>query len=201
MVAITGSVAMKNAKRESDLDFLVVLERNRIFVGRSLVTIVLHFLGLRRYGKKISDRACLNYFITADSLEIDLKDIFSASEYSFIVPIIGPELFKKFQLENSWIANYKLNYNPDDLENLKFIKESALTKASQWVGERLLGFDFLEENLKKWEVGRIMRDPRTHQIGSMVLVSDVALIFLPDPQGPHIYDKFQERLAAHSPGY
>jgi len=87
MVALTGTLAMKNCEKNSDIDFFVVLEKGRIFTGRLLVTLIVHLLGKRRYGKKIKNRICLNYFITDESLEIQRQDLFATNEYSFIYPI------------------------------------------------------------------------------------------------------------------
>ncbi len=87
MVAVTGTLAMKNSEKNSDIDFLVVLEKGRIFTGRLLVTLTVHLLGKRRYKKKIKNRICLNYFITVGSLEIKRQDLFAANEYSFIYPL------------------------------------------------------------------------------------------------------------------
>ncbi len=124
MIAVTGRLAMKNTEPESDLDILVVLKYGKIFTGRTLVTLAVHLLGRRRYGKKITNRICLNYFITAKSLEINLKDAFSASEYSFIFPLFGFDVFQKFQQANGWIKNYKPNYRADDIPNLKLLPDT-----------------------------------------------------------------------------
>jgi predicted nucleotidyltransferase len=86
-IALTGTLAMKNCEKNSDIDFFVVLEKGRIFTGRLLATAMVHFLGKRRYGKKIKNRICLNYFTTTGSLEIQRQDLFAANEYSFIYPI------------------------------------------------------------------------------------------------------------------
>jgi hypothetical protein len=88
MIAVTGTLAMKNPEIGSDIDFFVVLEKGRIFTGRLLVTTMVHILGKRRYGKNIKNRICLNYFITTGSFEIQRQDLFGANEYSFIYPIL-----------------------------------------------------------------------------------------------------------------
>ena len=62
-IAITGSVAMNNATKASDLDLLIIVKPGRIWTARILAMIVTQFFGKRRYGKKITDRICLNYFI------------------------------------------------------------------------------------------------------------------------------------------
>jgi len=195
MVAVTGRLAMKNTERKSDLDLLVVLQAGKIFTGRTFTTLMVHMLGKRRYGKKITNRICLNYFITTKSLEINLKDAFSASEYSFMVPIWGRQTFKKFQMENSWITKYKINYQIDEILNLKLLEDNFLTKIIRKTGEKIFSADFIEQCLKRWQVPRILMDPRTHQKGSMIIADEEALVFLPDPQSPKVFERFQERLA------
>jgi len=55
---------------------------------------------------------------------------------------------------------------------------------------------FVEKQLKSWQTERIAKDSRTHLAGSMVMADDSALIFLPGPQGPEIYERFKSRLDA-----
>jgi hypothetical protein len=194
MIAVTGRVAMKNAERKSDIDFLVVLEKGRIFTGRTLVTLLIHLLGRRRHKMKIKNRICLNYFISTDQLEIGQKDLFSSSEYSFIVPLFGRETFSDFQRSNGWIKKYKPQWQEDAICNLKIIKDTRLPRLFRLIGEKIFSIDFVEKRLKIWQTKRIADDPRTHFPGSLVLASDTELIFLPKPQGPGIFQKFKEKL-------
>lgn len=191
MVAVTGSMAMKNTDKDSDMDLLVVLKHGKIFTGRTLFTAMTHLLGKRRYADKIQNRVCLNYFITTKSLEVVLKDIFSASEYSFILPIFGFHFFRKFQEKNSWIGRYKPNFQPDLAVNLKALQDNSIVRLTRRTGERVFAFTWIEENLKKWQVARIETDPRTHQEGSMIVADSEMLIFLPNPQGPKVFEKFK----------
>ncbi|MFA7209399.1 MAG: hypothetical protein WC120_03880 [Parcubacteria group bacterium] len=194
-IALTGRLAMKNTEPKSDLDFLIVLKKGRIFTGRALVTSLVHILGKRRYGLKIANRVCLNYFITDKSLEINLKDIFSASEYHFITPVFGRKTFKKFQIKNGWLKKYKIHYQPDEAANLKLLKDSKLAKMARKIGEKVFRMDSIERFLRAWQLRRIAADPRTHKSGSMIIATDESLVFLPDPQSPKVFEKFQERLA------
>jgi hypothetical protein len=196
MVAVTGRMAMKNASLKSDLDLLIVLKHGRIFTGRTLVTFLVHILGKRRYGDKITNRVCLNYFITDQSLEISLKDLFSSSEYSFILPMFGRKIFRRFQKENGWIRKYKPNYGEDGIFNLKMISDSPIARAIRYLGESLLGFDLLEKSLKKWQIERISKDPRTKKDGSIIIADDESLVFLPEPQGPKQNIRFREKMSS-----
>jgi len=52
----------------------------------------------------------------------------------------------------------------------------------------------LENFLQKWQLQRIAQDPRTHTRDSLIVANDEMLIFLPNPQSPRIFDKFQEKM-------
>lgn len=191
MILITGRLAMKNADKKSDIDFLVCLESGRIFTGRSFITLIAHLLGKRRYGDKITNRICLNYFITTSSLEIEMQDLFASSEYFFAVPIFGFEYFKKFQQANGWIKKYRENYIPKNMPNFKLIEDSFFSRLIRQIGEFIFGFNLLERILKTWQTKRIMNDPRTKKAGSLIVVNDNSLVFLPDPQCPKVFEKFK----------
>ena len=62
--------------------------------------------------------------------------------------------------------------------------------------EKLLGWNFLEEKLKAWQVKRIENNPKTKQLGSMIIADENELAFWPnyENQGPLIFSKFKERL-------
>jgi hypothetical protein len=194
MLAATGSLAMKNTESQSDLDLLLVLKHGKIFTGRTLVTLAVQLLGKRRHGEKIANRICLNYFITEKSLGINLKDAFSASEYAFIFPLFGFDVFQKFQEANLWIKNYKPNFCADDIANLKLLPDTRITKFVRGIGEKIFSFNFIEQFLKSWQTKRIANDPRTHKAGSMIIANDEMLVFLPEPQSPEVFEKFKEKL-------
>lgn len=194
MIAVTGRIAMKNAEKRSDLDLFIILKSGRIFTGRTFVTLLVHLMGKRRYGSKIANRICLNYFIAEDSLEIAVKDLFASSEYFFIVPVFGEDVFKKFQKDNIWIKEYHGNFAPNRIGNLKTSADTLFSKTIRRLCEKIFSFDIFENNLKKWQKERIEKDPRTHQEGSMVMADEHTLVFLPNPHGPKVYEKFREKM-------
>jgi len=196
MVAVTGTLAMKNSEKDSDIDFLVVLEKGRIFTGRLFVTLAVHLLGLRRYGNKIQDRICLNYFITTGSLEIKRQDLFAANEYSFIYPLFGFDVYWKFgEANKGWIKKYKPNFEYGGLKPAKyFVGIKPLQKNIQRPLESLINLfwgDRIEAWLKEKQIEKIKRNPLTYKKGGYVEASDDNLVFLPEPQGEKIFQKFR----------
>ncbi len=194
MIGITGRLAMKNTDIKSDWDLLIVLKDGKIWTGRTLVTLVAHLLGKRRYGNKIKNRVCLNYFITGKSLEITTKDMFSAHEYFFMLPLFDAGIYKKFQLKNRWIKNFKPNYELTEIGNLRILENTKLARVIRRAGEIIFSPKVLESWLGKWQKKKIMQNPKTRQSGSLVQASDKALIFLPEPQGPEVFEKFRKKL-------
>lgn len=194
MIGITGAIAMKNAREKSDLDLLMVMKGGKIWIGRTFATILVHLLKKRRHGRKISDRVCLNYFITDKSLEIMTKDLFSASEYMFILPIFGKKTFEKFQIKNNWIKTMKLSYGICEIFPIKAVKESALSRYIKRILEIIFSLEIIENWLKKAEKKLIMRNPKTYKEGGLIYAQDDALIFLPEPHGPVIFEKFKSKI-------
>lgn len=194
MVAVTGRLATKNAEAKSDWDLLVVLRSGRIWTGRTLVTGFAESIGKRRKKGRTKDRLCLNYFITDGSLEIKNKDLFSASEYSFIFPLWGEEVFRKFQEANGWIKEHKPEFHPAEIPNLKMLPDNKFLGLIQKIGEIILDRDGLEKYLGKIEKKKIEANPLTHLEGSFISATDEALIFLPVPQGPKIFERFKARI-------
>ncbi|MFA6184072.1 MAG: hypothetical protein WC682_03140 [Parcubacteria group bacterium] len=196
MVLVTGKLAMKNAHPKSDWDVLVVLRENRIWIGRTFITIWTHFLGKRRHHDKIRNRVCFNYFITTNSLEIRNKDFYSANEYFFCFPLFDRKnYFHRFQIRNHWIRKYKPNYYLASKGNLFSSGDNKITNFFRVLLENLFDYDCLEKYLEKIETQKIKENPKTDNPDSLIDISKEALIFLPNPQGPRIFEKFKNKLA------
>ena len=56
MVALTGAVAMNNAKRSDDIDFLIVTGANRLWLTRALAVLLIELLGRRRKPREVDVR-------------------------------------------------------------------------------------------------------------------------------------------------
>lgn len=196
MIGATGSLAMKNGTRGSDWDMFVVLRSGKIWIGRTILTGFLHLIGKRRHGKKIRDRACLNYFVTDDNLEIGTKDLFSSHEYRFFIPFLGFDLFQIFELKNRWMRGYRPNFLPTTIASLWTIQKTKSVLPVRGALESLFNLLNLESWLADWQTEKIRRNPKTALSGSFIETNNRALIFLPSPSGPRVFQKFKERLGA-----
>ncbi len=193
MILITGRVAMKNAEKKSDLDLLLVFEKGHIFSGRFLTVILLSLLGKKRTERKIKNKICLNHFLSTD-LSTEVQDLFSAHEYVFMSPIFGAQLYAKFFKKNAWIKKYQPNFEGSVLF-VREIKDNKFSKSIRQFLEYLFSFDFIENSLKKFQLAKIMANPKTQKAGGVIIHSDNELAFWPDfeKQGPRVFEEFKKR--------
>ncbi len=195
MIALTGSLSMKQGDRESDWDFLVVMRGGAIWTGRLFLTLWLTVLGRRRHGDRIPDRACLNCYLTDTTLEVPLRDVFSSHEYRFLYPVVGAETYRSFELANRWMGRYRPNFLPTVVPPLFLRRPRRSVQLLQSVLEAVLPLSLLEPWCSRFEKRLIERNPKTLLSGGYISATDAALIFLPEPKGPKIFESFKERLS------
>ncbi len=195
MVGLTGSLSMKNADRGSDWDFFIVLRSGYIWTGRATVTVLLHLFGLRRHGDHIARRACLNFWVTTRSLEIRLKDIFSSSEYFFIIPLFGEAVFQRFQRSNEWIRRFRPHFSVTEISHGALLVDTPLARFSREIGEILLVGLGLEPVLRRLQKRKIAANPKTSASEGIIEATDEALVFLPHPRGPKVFESFRRRMS------
>ncbi len=121
-VIISGTLSKNSSDSSSDLDFMIITKPKRLWISRTLLML---FKKIILFNNK--KYFCLNYFITEDSLEIEVRNIYTAIEIATLKAIYNKPLLDKFIAHNLWIKDYFPNYNPYD---------SKLHLGSAYSGER-----------------------------------------------------------------
>ena len=204
-VFASGSLALANTSKESDLDVLVAVKHGRIWTARILVVLFLSFLGIRRtrYEKIAPDKICLNHFITDKSLYIPRKSIYTAQLYARLVPILvdDQELINQFCEANKWIGDYVVGW-PECLKTLNPKLETLNKLKTQnsklkTFGEKILDTkfgDWLENILRKYQLRRINSFHLTHKPGGRVKADDESLEFHPDSPELKIIERYNKKM-------
>lgn len=198
-VFITGALAMKRASKSSDWDVIIVTKKNRIWLGRLIITLVLQVFGKRRHHNKIKDRFCLNHFLTESSLILEENNEFSSNEVVFAIPLYGKKNYQKFQQLNEFqISAIRPNYQKDTIENNFTIKENDFCEGFKNGIEDFLEFSRIgylaNEMTKRFMIRKIKKNPKTYISGSDIRYDDGALIFLPVPKRKEILQKTLEEF-------
>ena len=130
-VAVSGSLSKNFADEDSDIDFFIITEKNKLWLAR---TILMAFRRLTVLFRK-QHWLCLNYFIDETLLEIEEKNIYTAIELATLLPFRGINTFHKFFRENQWTQLYL----PNHVLRVSYVEESKNPVLKQF-------FEFLFRN-------------------------------------------------------
>jgi predicted nucleotidyltransferase len=106
-IAVSGSLSKNFADEQSDIDFFVITEKNKLWLARTFMHIFKKVAFL--FNKE--DMFCMNYFVDEHMLQIKEKNIYTATEVSTLLPLRGITIFQDFFRENSWSRNFLPNHS------------------------------------------------------------------------------------------
>ncbi len=122
-VFFSGTYAKGIVPLGGDIDFFIVTKPGRLWVGRTLLIFFkkIFLLNSRRF-------FCVNYFVDEDHLEIEEKNLFTATEIATLAPAFGPKVFSDFMAANAWIRAYYPNID-QDRTGIQKIESSLVSRA------------------------------------------------------------------------
>ena len=91
--------------KKSDIDFFVVTAPNRLWITKAIMVLLKKTIFFNSY-----KYFCVNYLISQERLEIDEKNIFSATELITVIPTYGSDVYQELFKANHWINRYYPNY-------------------------------------------------------------------------------------------
>ena len=197
----SGSLALGNTDKDSDLDVLIVVKSGRIWTTRFLTVVLLGLLGLKRKrGQKIApDKICLNHFITDRSLYIPRKSIYTAQLYAHLVPILTDDenLIYKFCEANSWVGDY-VKAGLEEVESKRpELRNAGIAESVKKIGEKILDArfgDWIENVLRKYQFRRINNFYLTHKPGGRIKADNESLEFHPGSPELKIIEKYNKKM-------
>jgi hypothetical protein len=100
-VLISGSLSKNAPSKKDDIDFFVIAQPGRIWICKTFLMLFkkLFLLNSKKY-------FCINYVIDTETLEIPEKNIFTATELAFLIPLKNPPLCEKFLNSNTWVQSF-----------------------------------------------------------------------------------------------
>lgn len=151
-VGISGSLSKGYYDEDGDIDFFIMTTPKRLWVSRTLLILYkkIFLFNSKKY-------FCVNYFISTNSLEIEEKNRFTATELTTMLPMFGNGSFHDFYEQNKWVNNYLPNKSlSEGLTKMSLVKKPLFTKFIESILNTKLGdwLDtlFLKITYKKWKV-------------------------------------------------
>ncbi len=182
-IGLVGSQAMGQYRPDSDIDILVFTKPGFMWTGRVLVTIYFHLIGIRRYGKHVANRICLNHYVAGPKQLQRDRNIYTASEYLKMRSLYPSRMLDMFRQNNlPWIRVFFPHAAEPELKHssqpmLQRVLEKLLTnKGGLW----------LERQLHKLLIRRITQD-------NFVVVEVDELSFHPHNRKADLFAAFFKR--------
>jgi hypothetical protein len=104
-VMASGSISKGYMDEKSDLDFFIVTAPGRLWIARTLLVLYKRIF-LRNCHKEF----CVNYFVDSNHLEIEEKNIFTATELATLIPLYNESAYGSVIASNGWVVNVFPNY-------------------------------------------------------------------------------------------
>lgn len=180
-VALSGSEAISNSREDSDIDLLILANTNRIWLARLCATLYFQILGMRRHGKFISNRFCLNHYAQHGKRLDNYRNLYTAVEYVSLIPFFGGKAILEFQQNNlDWINEYLCQ---PFFASYETIEASVFKKILDFIFSGWFG-DILENLCKFLQLKKI-------KIQEGILILEDELSFHPGRKDWQVLRKFQ----------
>lgn len=148
-LAISGSLSKNVMHDDGDIDYFIITKRNRLWICRTFLILYkkIFLLNSRKY-------FCVNYFVDEENLEIRDKNIFTAIELTYLLPVFNEAAYKQLMDKNQWVQEYfKPIKHPI---NFQIIERKS--PRNHWI-ENLLGAQlgekldlfFMGITIKRWQ--------------------------------------------------
>lgn len=148
-IFLVNSLALGTNGPASDIDLFVITARGRIWIGRALVTLLAHLLGVRRHGALVEGRVCLSFFATEDALDCSVfrleDDPYLAAWVASAVPLGGSVGRAELLAGNAWVAETFPNLtvpepHPPVSPRLfeRVLARTQFAAAAEWVARAVL---------------------------------------------------------------
>lgn len=145
MVAITGGLAMENA-RDGDSDYFLVTAPGRVWLVRGMA------VALVRIARLFGDHLCPNLLLSTNALALSDQNLYTAHEVVQMIPLYGLDQYRKMCSLNAWALSY--------LPNAEICETVACEKPLNRAGAALkraleqLAGGSVGDRIERWEMRR-----------------------------------------------
>ncbi len=146
-VFISGSLSKHSMPPDGDIDFFIITTPERLWLARTALVIFkkLFLFDSHKY-------FCVNYFVDTVHLEIEEKNLFTATETVTLLPMYGRDWYEQFCAANAWAWAYFPNFLPRPTADIPAQRFSFLKKTAEWLLNNRLG-NWLDRQCMRSTVG------------------------------------------------
>lgn len=187
-IGVSGSVAAGTAGVDDDLDFVMIVRPNSLWLTRIFVLVLAWLFGRRRSFAKEEPRSwCFNMWLESNHLQLELhrRNLYTAYELFQLKPLVGRESYWWLWRENLWVkeklllARWLAPARPPALSFPAFVKQVLLNVLTPIT----LPLNLIAYCLQRWYM-------RPHQTREQVSLDRA--FFHPRDTRKQLYKRWQE---------
>jgi hypothetical protein len=187
----------------SDIDLFIVVASGRLWLLRSLITIIVHALGVRRHGEKVANRLCLSFYVSEDNENLSnltlTEDPYFYYWLSFLIPLYFERgYYQHFWEANNWLTEKLPNASGLGLEYAWNVRDNLFFRGVRQILSSLIFSKFglyLEKTFKKIQMCKMATNVSSlaQENDTRVIISDSVLKFHENDRREKFLDDLKKR--------
>ncbi|HUV72404.1 MAG TPA: hypothetical protein VMW25_05325 [Clostridia bacterium] len=113
MIGVSGALAMNNARKDDDIDLMIITAKNQLWLSRIIIFLLSAVLGIKRRkpaDREVKDKICFNLFLDENQLKVEPENLFLAHEICQLKPLYNKDqTYEKFLYVNQWVKKFLPN--------------------------------------------------------------------------------------------
>ena len=143
-IGISGSLSKHFADEHADIDYFIITRSNRLWIARTLM----HLFKKLTFLTGQQHCYCMNYYVDEAALEIQEKNLFTATELITLVAACGNGSLTRFFEANHWVEDWLPQYPTRPMTAPGHAKSGPVKRLLEWVFDNRAG-DLLDNWLRR----------------------------------------------------
>lgn len=148
-IGVSGSLSKNVMHDDGDIDYFIITSPNRLWICR---TMLIAFKKIILFNSK--KYFCVNYFVDTNNLEIKDKNMFTAIETAYLLPVFNHELIHNFKVTNDWSKQF-INQFQHPMKQKDITQKRGIKNLIKWILKGRIGdkldLYLMKFTYKKWQ--------------------------------------------------
>lgn len=128
-IAVSNTLSYSNARSNGDIDFFIIVQKNRLWISRFLAASLFQLLRKRPTDTRRANAICLSFWVTEEQLNLSSvrisDDVYLEYWIAQLYPVFDQgEWMKRFFKSNEWIARHLPNSNRVIPHHSRFMRQN-----------------------------------------------------------------------------
>lgn len=183
-IAICNSLGYRNARQSSDIDFFIITSSGAIWLTRFLTTFITLLFRLRPQVNLATDKICLSFFVSCDSLDLSCLKKGDVDPYltywvATLLPIFGRgNIWQDFFDTNHWVKEKLPNILPISTDaSWRYIEAHSTRLKAYWITRTI---DKFFERWQRWYMPVNLKIAAEANNNNVVITSNMLKFHLND---------------------